>query len=152
MDGVLIISACNSPDDKITGLTLRADDYSSKPFHLSELSVRVAAVIRSKSFDGNNLLKFENITIDTVAKSASVKNKVVELTKKGYEMLLYFVSNKNRVFSKDAIAEHLWADDMQGSNDFIYTQIEYLRRKLMETAKADYIKALYGMGYKFSAQ
>ena len=152
MDGVLIISARNSLDDKITGLTLGADDYLSKPFHLSELSARVAAIIRRKNFDGNNFLKFENITIDTVARSASVKNRVLELTKKEYELLLYFVSNKNRVISKDAIAEHLWGDDMQGSNDFIYTHIKNLRRKLVEAAKADYIKSVYGMGYKFSAQ
>jgi len=151
MDGVLIISARNSLDDKITGLTLGADDYLSKPFHLSELSARVAAIIRRKNFDGNNFLKFENITIDTVARSASVKNRVLELTKKEYELLLYFVSNKNRVISKDAIAEHLWGDDMQGSNDFIYTHIKNLRRKLVEAAKADYIKSVYGMGYKFSA-
>lgn len=152
MDGVLIISARNSLDDKITGLTLGADDYLSKPFHLSELSARVAAIIRRKNFDGNNLLKFENLTIDTIAKSASVKNKALELTKKEYELLLYFVSNKNRVISKDAIAEHLWGDDIQGSHDFIYTHIKNLRRKLTEATKTDYIKSVYGMGYKFSAQ
>jgi DNA-binding response OmpR family regulator len=152
MDGVLIISARNSLDDKIAGLTLGADDYLAKPFHLSELSARVAAIIRRKNFDGNNLLKFENIVIDTIAKSASVKNKVLELTKKEYELLLYFVSNKNRVISKNAIAEHLWGDDIQGANDFIYTHIKNLRRKLIEAGKADYIKSVYGMGYKFSAQ
>ena len=86
------------------------------------------------------------------AKSATVKNKVLELTKKEYELLLYFVSNKNRVISRNAIAEHLWGDDIQGSNDFIYTHIKNLRKKLIEAGKADYIKSIYGMGYKFSAQ
>ncbi len=151
MDGVLIISAKNSLDDKISGLTLGADDYLSKPFHLSELSARVAAIIRRKNFEGNNLLKFENIIIDTIAKSVSIKNKMPELTKKEYELLLYFISNKNRVISKNAIAEHLWGDDMEGNNDFIYTHIKNLRKKLSDAGAGDYIKSVYGMGYKFSA-
>jgi DNA-binding response OmpR family regulator len=150
MDGVLIISAKNSLDDKITGLMLGADDYLSKPFHLSELSARVAAIIRRRNFDGSNILKFENVTIDTIAKSVSIKNKNLDLTKKEYELLLYFVSNKNRVISKNAIAEHLWGDNMGGNNDFIYTHIKNLRKKLTEAGDTDYIKSVYGMGYKFS--
>ncbi len=150
MDGVLIISARNSLDDKVTGLTLGADDYLPKPFHLSELSARVAAIIRRKNFDGNDLLQFQNISIDIRAKSVSVNNKTIELTKKEYELLLYFVSNKKRVISKNAIAEHLWGDDMEGNNDFIYTHIKNLRKKLMDAGDTDYIKSVYGMGYKFS--
>ena len=151
MDGVLIISARNSLDDKITGLTLGADDYLAKPFHLSELSARVAAIIRRKNFEGNNLVKYADITIDTIAKSVNIKNKLLELTRKEYELLLYFVSNKNKVISKNAIAEHLWGDDMEGNNDFIYTHIKNLRKKLADAGDADYIKSSYGMGYKFSA-
>jgi DNA-binding response OmpR family regulator len=151
MDGVLIISAKNSLDDKITGLTLGADDYLSKPFHLSELSARIAAIIRRKNFDGNDILKFENLSINTRAKTALVNNKPLDLTKKEYELLLYFMSNKKRVISKNAIAEHLWGDDMQGNNDFIYTHIKNLRKKLIEAGGADYIKSVYGMGYKFSS-
>ncbi|MEP6926872.1 MAG: response regulator transcription factor [Ginsengibacter sp.] len=150
LDGVLIISARNSLDDKITGLTLGADDYLSKPFHLSELSARVAAIIRRKNFDGNDLLKFQNISIDTRAKLVSVNNKPLELTRKEYELLLYFVTNKKRVISKNAIAEHLWGDNMEGNNDFIYTHIKNLRKKLSDAGDADYIKSVYGMGYKFS--
>lgn len=150
MDGVLIISAKNSIDDKVTGLTLGADDYLAKPFHLSELSARVAAIIRRKNFDGNDVLKFQNISIDTRAKTVSVDSKPLELTKKEYELLLYFITNNKRVISKNAIAEHLWGDDMQGNNDFIYTHIKNLRKKLIEAGDADYIKSVYGMGYKFS--
>lgn len=151
MDGVLIISARNSLDDKVEGLTLGADDYLAKPFHLSELSARVAAIIRRKNFDGNTLLKYADITIDTRAKLVTIKNKTFDLTRKEYELLLYFVSNKNRVISKNAIAEHLWGDDMEGNNDFIYTHIKNLRKKLSDAGDADYIKSVYGMGYKFSA-
>ena len=149
-DGVLIISAKNSLDDKIKGLDLGADDYLSKPFHLSELNARIAAIIRRKNFDGNSIVSFGNLLIDTQKKSVTVENKPVELTKKEYELLLYFVSNKKRLISKDAIAEHLWGNEMGGSFDFIYTHIKNLRKKLTDAGDADYIKSVYGMGYKFS--
>lgn len=150
MDGVLIISAKNSLDDKIAGLKLGADDYLSKPFHLSELSARIAAIIRRRNFDGNNRIQFNEIVIDTQAKEVTLNNAPLELTRKEYELLLYFISNKRRVISKNAIAEHLWGDELEGNYDFIYTHIKNLRKKLMEAGVADYIKSVYGMGYKFS--
>ena len=150
MDGVLIISAKNALDEKIAGLKLGADDYLAKPFHLSELSARIAAIIRRKKFEGSNSVKFNDINIDTQAKMVTVNNKPFELTKKEYELLLYFVTNKRRVISKNAIAEHLWGDDMSGSYDFIYTHIKNLRKKLLTTVGTDYIKSVYGMGYKFT--
>ncbi|MEI7736038.1 MAG: response regulator transcription factor [Ferruginibacter sp.] len=149
-DGVLIISAKNSIDDKVEGLVSGADDYLSKPFHLSELSARVAAIIRRKQFGGNSIIQFNNINIDTRAKTALVNSLPLELTKKEYDLLLYFVSNKRRVISKNAIAEHLWGDEMEGNLDFIYTHIKNLRKKLQEAGDADYIKSVYGMGYKFT--
>ena len=150
MDGVLIISAKNALDDRVTGLKLGADDYLAKPFHLSELSARIAAIIRRKNFEGNNTVNFNGIHIDTQAKLVSINDKAFELTKKEYELLLYFVTNKGRVISKNAIAEHLWGDDMAGSYDFIYTHIKNLRKKMMVAADIDYIRSVYGMGYKFT--
>ena len=151
-DGILIISAKNSLDDKVEGLKLGADDYLPKPFHLSELSARIAAIIRRKNFSGSNLVKFNEIEIDTVAKTVSIEMKPFVLTRKEYELLLYFISNKGRVISKNAIAEHLWGDDMDGNNDFIYTHIKNLRKKMLEFGGIDYIKSVYGMGYKFTDQ
>jgi len=150
-DGVLIISARNSLSDKITGLTLGADDYLPKPFHLSELGARVTAIIRRKHFDGNNLLSFQDLTIDTRSKSVMVNNREIDLTRKEYQLLLYFAYNKGRVLSKNAITEHLWGEDMSGgvNYDFIYTHIKNLRRKLMDAGAGDYIQSIYGMGYKF---
>ena len=149
-DGVLIISAKNSLDDRVAGLLLGADDYLPKPFHLSELSARIAAIIRRKNFAGSNILKFNEIEIDTLAKTVAIKEKPFTLTRKEYELLLYFVSNKGRVISKNAIAEHLWGDDMEGNNDFIYTHIKNLRKKIIEFGGVDYVKSVYGMGYKFT--
>lgn len=150
-DGVLIISARNSLDDKITGLREGADDYLTKPFHLSELSARVTAIIRRKSFDGKNEIACENLILDLNNKRASVDNNAIDLTRKEYDLLLYFLSNKNKVISKNAIAEHLWGDnmDLAKNYDFIYTHIKNLRKKLIQAGCSDYIRSIYGMGYKF---
>jgi DNA-binding response OmpR family regulator len=151
-DGVIIVSAKNSIEDKISGLRIGADDYLPKPFHLSELSARVAAIIRRKQFTGNNILVFNELRIDTLSKEVRIYDTLVELTRKEYQLLLYFFVNKGRVISRSAIAEHLWGDEMNitGNLDFIYTHIKNLRKKLHEAGSADYIRALYGMGYKFT--
>lgn len=150
LDGVLIISAKNSLDDKIAGLKMGADDYLAKPFHLSELSARIAAIIRRRIFGGTNVIAFNDIIIDTQARVVSVNKLQLDLTRKEYELLLYFFSNKGRVISKNAIAEHLWGDEMNGNIDFIYTHIKNLRKKLQEAGEPDYIKSIYGIGYKFN--
>lgn len=153
-DGVLIISAKNSLDDRLEGLNIGADDYLVKPFHLSELKARVSAIIRRKTFNGSNLLLFNEITIDLLAKEVKVGKLTVKLTRKEYALLLYFIANKGKVVSKNAIAEHLWGDgiDMANNFDFIYSHIKNIRKKLMEAGCNDYIQAAYGMGYKFAEQ
>lgn len=151
-DGVIIISAKNSLDDKIVGLKAGADDYLTKPFHLPELGARVAAVIRRKSFDGSNTIEFDDVKVNINARQVFVNDNAIDLTKKEYDLLLYFISNKNRVISKSAIAEHLWGDDMDlaDNHDFIYTHIKNLRRKMLQQGSPDYIRSVYGLGYKFS--
>lgn len=152
-DGVLIISARHSLDDKLSGLNLGADDYLVKPFHLSELKARVAAIIRRKNFDGSNLILYREIRINTLAMETSVAEKPVNLTRKEYDLLVYFITNQSKVITKSALAEHLWGDEMDLSDhfDFIYTHIKNLRKKLMEAGGHDYIKSMYGVGYKFGA-
>ncbi|EHQ31156.1 response regulator transcription factor [Mucilaginibacter paludis] len=151
-DGVLIISAKNSLDDKLAGLDLGADDYLVKPFHLSELKARVTAIIRRKTFSGSNVLTFNEISIDLLAKEVKVNNQLVKFTRKEYALLLYFFANKGKVVSKNAIAEHLWGDtaDMADNFDFIYSHLKNVRKKLEEAGAKDYIKASYGMGYKLT--
>lgn len=151
-DGVIIVSAKNAIDDKIAGLKNGADDYLTKPFYLPELGARVNAIIRRKSFDGKNILHFDELMIDLNAKQVRVNENLVDLTKKEYDLLLYFISNKNKVVSKNAIAIHLWGDDFDtvGNYDFIYTHIKNLRRKLVTAGTPDYIRSVYGSGYKFS--
>lgn len=151
-DGVLIISAKDSLDDKLAGLDMGADDYLVKPFHLSELKARVTAIIRRKAFGGSNMLVFNEIQIDLQAKEVKVKDQLIKFTPKEYSLLLYFFSNKGKVVSKNAIAEHLWGDaaDMADNFDFIYSHVKNVRKKLEEAGCKDYIKAAYGMGYKLT--
>jgi DNA-binding response OmpR family regulator len=151
LDAVIIISAKNSLDDKIKGLNLGADDYLPKPFHLSELSARVSAVIRRKRFDGNSSVKTHELYIDLLGKTVSVNDKSVDLTRKEYDLLLFVISNKNRVVTKNAIAEHLSGDDAEvfDNFDFIYAHMKNLKRKLADAGCRDYIKTIYGLGYKF---
>ena len=148
---VLIISARNSLEDKLKGLNIGADDYITKPFHLSELKARISAVFRRKSFGSTNTLIYKEVHIDLLGRSVTVNNKKIVFTKKEYDMLLYFIANKGKVISKNAIAEHLWGDemDMIDSFDFIYTHIKNLRKKLMEVTGTDFFASVYGVGYKF---
>ncbi|MBL7857280.1 MAG: response regulator transcription factor [Cyclobacteriaceae bacterium] len=152
-EGVIIISAKNSIDDRIKGLNLGADDYLVKPFHLAELSARLAAVIRRKQFSGANEINFHEITVNLPGKSVSVHQRLVELTRKEYDVLVFLISNKNRVISKNAIAEHISGDDADvfDNFDFIYAHMKNLKKKLTEAGCTDYIKTVYGLGYKMEA-
>ena len=151
---ILIISARNSLDDKLEGLNLGADDYLTKPFHIAELNSRINAIIRRKLFDGKNEIRFNEILFDLNARRLTIAEKPIELTRKEYDLLLYFVTNKNRVLTKEGIAEHLWGDhiDMANNFDFVYTHIKNLRRKVEQAGGKDYLKTVYGMGYRFTDQ
>lgn len=150
--GVIIVSAKDSLDDKLKGLQIGADDYLAKPFHLAELSMRIYAVIRRKEFGANNRLECGDISIDLLEKSVTASGHSITLTKSEYDLLLFFIGNKNRVLSKGAIAEHLSGDfaDMMDNFDFIYTHIKNLKAKLTEAGIKDCIKNVYGMGYKWN--
>lgn len=149
--GIIIISAKNSSDDKIEGLDLGADDYLAKPFNLAELNSRIKALIRRRNFDGNQSIVVNEITIVPEERKVKVNNEVVGLTAKEYDMLLFFISNKNRVVSKNSIAEHLWGDDsdQMDNHDFIYVHLRNLRKKLAEKGCHDYVQTIYGIGYNF---
>jgi DNA-binding response OmpR family regulator len=152
-DGVIIISAKDAIEDKITGLKLGADDYLPKPFHLSELSARIYSIIRRKQFGNANKIQVNELQVDLLAKVASVNNHLVQLTKKEFDLLLFLLGNKNRTISKAALAEHLSGDmaDMLDNYDFVYAHIKNLKKKLADAGCTDYIKTAYGMGYKWEA-
>lgn len=156
-EGVIIISAKDSLDDRINGLEIGADDYLPKPFALPELSARIYALIRRKEFSANNEMHSNGLTIDLLRKAVTVddredgKHKTIDLTRTEYELLLFFVSNRNKVVSKAAIAEHLSGEmaDMMDSFDFIYSHIKNLKAKLAKAGITDCIKTIYGTGYEW---
>jgi DNA-binding response OmpR family regulator len=152
MAGIIIISARDSLDDKVLGLDLGADDYMTKPFNLSELNARIKAVLRRKQFDGTNIMTFNEISVNTESRTVSIKGNDIVLTRKEYDLLLFFMTNRNRVLTKEAIAEHLWEDsiDLADNFDFIYTHLNNIRRKIRTAGGSDYIRTLYGLGYKFT--
>ena len=149
--GIIIISAKNALDDKISGLGIGADDYLAKPFHLAELNARLHSVIRRRKFDGNPVIEFNEIQIHLEGRKVSVKGAPLELTKKEFDLLVYMISNKKQVVTKETIAEHLWGSqiDLVDSFEFIYSHIKNLRKKLNTAGAKNYIHSVYGIGYRF---
>lgn len=152
--GIIIISAKNSLDDKIDGLNLGADDYLPKPFYMAELNARIKALIRRNNFEGSNSIKFNEISIFPEERKVMINDSAVNLTSKEYELLEYFMINKDRVIQKNALVEHLWGDnaDQFDNYDFIYNHVKNLRKKLIEANCNDYIKSIYGIGYSFKTE
>lgn len=150
MEGVIIISAKDSVNDRIHGLRLGADDYLAKPFHLPELSARLEAVIRRKKFQGSNKIAFDELSIDAQAQVVTAHGHTLPLTRKEYDLLLFLIANQGRVVSKNSIAEHLSGDmaDMLDDHGFVYAHIKNLKKKLNDAGCKDYIKTIYGFGYR----
>ncbi|HTO14601.1 MAG TPA: response regulator transcription factor [Edaphocola sp.] len=151
-DNIIIISAKDSLDDKIQGLELGADDYLAKPFHLAELNARIKAVLRRKNHGGHEEISFSNITLDFSKRVFKVAGQSIPLNRKEFEILYYFLVNKNRLITKTALAEHVWGDntDQADNLDFVYYQIKNLRKKLQESNAAIEIESIYGVGYKLT--
>ena len=150
--GVLIVTAKDAIDDKVKGLELGADDYVTKPFHKAELLARIKSIIRRKNFDGNNILEVVDLKADLNASQIFINDKLLDLTKKEYDLLLFLMINKNRVVTKESIAEHLWGDDIDNVDnfDFIYNHVTKLRKKIAKMDGVNSIRSIYGMGYKLS--
>ena len=150
-DGILILSAKSSLDDKLLGLKIGADDYLTKPFHFAELSARINSIYRRNNLSGMNEISFNEIRVNTYDNQAYVNDSLLNLTKKEYDLLLFFVTNNNRIITKESIVEHLWGDEviLTDSFDFVYTHVKNLRKKIVASGSKNYIKCIYGFGYKF---
>jgi DNA-binding response OmpR family regulator len=149
--GTIIISAKNSLDDKIRGLHIGADDYLSKPFHLSELAARIYSLIRRRQLGNANIIEQNELRVDVLGKEVTVNGQQLTLTKKEFGILMYFISNANRVISKVALAEHISGDmtAVFDSYDFVYAHIKNLKRKLSDAQCGNYLRTIYGTGYKW---
>ena len=149
--GIIIISARDAVADRIAGLDVGADDYLTKPFNLSELNARIKAVLRRKTNQYKNELNFGDLHINLDERTVVARDVPLKLTKKEFDILVFLARNKNRVITKDSIAEHLWGDYMDEavSFDFIYAHVKNLRKKLAENGCGEFLKTVYGIGYKF---
>lgn len=149
-EGVIIISAKDSLDDKIEGLELGADDYLAKPFHFAELIARIKSVIRRKMGDGEMFNGFGDLKINLSTLKAYVNDKELALSKKEFDILVYFSTRANRIIDKTTLAEGVWGDyiDQVDNYDFIYAQMKNVRKKLKEAGSSVEIKSIYGFGYK----
>lgn len=150
--GIIIASARDTVEERIMGLNSGADDYLVKPFHLAEMNARIKSLSRRVQFKGENLLVFHEITVKPDEREVFINNEPVELTKKEFDILLFMITNKDKVISKESIAEHLWGDYMDAADsfDFVYAHIKNLRKKLIDRGVGDYLQNVYGVGYKFS--
>lgn len=153
-ENVIIISAKDSVEDKIQGLELGADDYLPKPFHLAELHARIKSVIRRQHHNGEIDIQLGNIRIIPDKFQIYIGEKEIELNRKEYDILLYFVNRPGRLINKSTLAESVWGDhiDQVDNFDFIYAQIKNLRKKLKDAGATAEIKAVYGFGYKIGVE
>lgn len=153
-ESVIIISAKDSLEDKVAGLELGADDYLPKPFHLAELNARIRSVIRRHQHEGEIDIRLENIRILPDKFQVFVSEKEVELNRKEFDILLYFVNRPGRLVNKNTLAESVWGDhiDQVDNFDFIYAQIKNLRKKLKDAGAVPELKAVYGFGYKMTVE
>lgn len=152
--GILILTAKDAIEDKVSGLDLGADDYMTKPFHKAELNARIRSILRRNKFNRSNIMQIDELKVDLLASQAFVNDTPLNLTKKEYDLLLYFMQNPNRILTKESIAEHLWGDhiDQADSFDFIYNHIKNLRKKIVSAGGKNAIHAMYGMGYRFNRE
>jgi len=151
---ILMLTANDGVDYKVKALEWGADDYLTKPFHKAELNARIHSILRRKLGSRENTLSCGPITIDLSGRQATANNKQLNLTKKEFDLLLFMIYNKNRLVTREGIAEHLWGDhiDQADNFDFIYNHIKNLRRKIVQAGAPDPIQSMYGMGYKFMSQ
>lgn len=148
---IIMLTAKSGEDDELTGFECGADEYISKPFSPKILVARVDAILRrTAKNDGQGIIKAGNIELNKVAHIVKVSEKEVELSFKEFELLVYFMENENIALSREQILNSVWNYDYFGDARTIDTHVKKLRAKLGK--EADYIKTIWGMGYKFEIE
>ncbi|MBN2545152.1 MAG: response regulator transcription factor [Spirochaetes bacterium] len=145
---ILVLSAKGQIEDKVKALNLGSDDYIVKPFAAAELLARIKSMMRRMYSISSNLIKINNLLIDTNKKEVFVKDTKIELTQKEYELLEFLAYNKNNVVSKIAIGQHIWGEtlDLFTMSNFIDVHISNLRKKIEPPGSQKYIVTKRGLG------
>jgi two-component system alkaline phosphatase synthesis response regulator PhoP len=148
---IIFITAKDTENDTITGLTLGADDYISKPFSLKEVTLRVAAVLRRIHTNAvpDDRIAYHDLVLDTQKKSASLKDEELVLTKKEYDLLKFLLTNQDEVFSREDILDKVWEEDKFVTLRTIDVNITRLRKKIGEYGS--HIVTRWGFGYCFES-
>ncbi len=148
---VIMLTAKTSEDDELTGFECGADEYISKPFSPKILVARVDAILRrTAKSDENGIMRAGSIELNKVAHIVKVNDREVELSFKEFELLVYFMENESIALSREQILNNVWNYDYFGDARTIDTHVKKLRAKLGK--EADYIKTIWGMGYKFEIE
>ncbi len=149
---IIMLTAKSTETDKIFGLEIGADDYITKPFSVKELTARVKALLRRSAMETNlskEVIRFNNMTINTTEHIVKINEKEIKLTLKEYEVLLLLASNKGKVFSRDSLLNEVWGYDYIGETRTVDVHIRHLRKKIEEIDnEKEYIETVRGVGYK----
>jgi two-component system, OmpR family, response regulator VicR len=153
---ILILSARSSDTDKVLGLGFGADDYMTKPFSLSELVARIQAHLRRMESLGNplpqdELIRIGTLTIDKKAYKVTQGGREISLSAKEFELLFFLAEHRNQVFSKSQLLDQIWGYTSFGDESTITVYIRRLREKLeADPSNPEYLKTVWGVGYKFN--
>jgi heavy metal response regulator len=148
---ILMLTARDAVDDRVSGLDSGADDYLTKPFSFRELLARIRALLRREGRSKDPVLRVADLEVDTVSHEVRRGGKHIELTSKEYAILEYFLRNPNRVLTRTQIAEHVWDYDFVSMSNVIDVYVGYLRRKLGDDGEARLLRTIRGTGYQLKA-
>lgn len=144
---VLILSANSELDSKLSGFELGASDYLTKPFHFAELEARIRVLLNRKFLQGDNCLTYQNLSLNTLARTAKVDDAPASLTTKEFSILEYFLMNQGRLITQQELIDHVWNGDADPFSNSIRVHLSALRKKLKTAMGADPIQTKIGEGY-----
>ncbi|MBC1219906.1 response regulator transcription factor [Nostoc sp. UCD121] len=153
---VILLTARNELDDRLTGLNLGADDYIAKPFFVEELAARIHAVVRRSASDVSdglrlrqNILSVGPIKLDRITREVTCDRQAIELTSREFNLLEYLMRSPGRVFTRTQILEHVWGYDFNPNTNVVDVCIQRIRKKIDPIDEAVWIESIRGVGYRF---
>jgi heavy metal response regulator len=147
MTPILILTAKDAVSDKVKGLDIGADDYLCKPFVLEELFARIRSLLRRQGMEKTNLLKIDDLELDTITHMARRGGKKIDFTAREYELLEFLLRNKNRVMTRSIIAQHVWEYNFDVESNIVDVYINRLRNKIDDSSDRKLIHSIKGVGY-----